>query len=131
MGLIVPSGSGEVPFELQRKLQEGSPVDGWAGDPNLYLRKCCGDACRDNFCGGWALLRSTETGHSKPIAHFKGADLNGSIIQMLAKRSKQTADEFVDEIESNNAAIRAAHEQHSDEAAQSAADRLYDHLRRQ
>lgn len=134
-GLFLPSGSGEFPEELQKKLQYGDSDTGWLGDENMYLRKCGGDVCKRKSCVGWVVCRMERNGRPTYIAHNPGAQIinQAKLLRHLAEGDPRTVDvdKMLRDVQKHNDKVEADMKKRAEEAAEEAADRLYVELRKQ
>jgi hypothetical protein len=133
-GLFLPSGSGDFPEELQRRLQQGDPDTGWLGDENMYIRKCGGDVCKRRQCAGYVVCRMERSGRPTFIAHNPSTQLNGpKLLRHLAEGDPRTVDvnKMIDNVIKENDKLEAERNRRAVEAAEEAADRMYVALRKQ
>lgn len=122
MRLQLPDGAAAMPEDVQRELQRM--------DPNLFVRKCVGDTCRNKKCQGWVLARSMENGSVQYLAHRSDPRCTPSIVQLYRDRTSERAPDVVDEVLTHNAALEAQKQVTSENHAEETADRLYSALRR-
>lgn len=80
-----------LPFEIQRKIQDGDPTIGWSGDPTLYLQ--LGD---DNSWEVWQIrpdapprlaMRHTHNLDNSILVHLREIDPRQNTVDKLVQKA--------------------------------------------
>lgn len=109
--------------EFVKILEQGHPVLGWEGDPQLGLFRCSGNR--------WEIARF-EQGRFRTVCRSKpGAKLDLGIIIHLMEHDLQrrTAQQLFDAVEKHNASVQAKSEEKLQETVEDAVARVYFGLR--